>query len=164
MIEDRLPVPEAVCDCMVFLQGAARPGGPAASCIKAIQDGRAELYLSPATLAEIRDVLTRPKLQRKFPILTDSYVEAFLVALLRHVTMVYNVPLAFRYERDPKDEPYLNLAIAAEAQYLVSRDNDLLALMDANNRAGEDFRRRFPGITILDPVRFLDELDHPDNG
>ena len=59
----------------------------------------------------------------------------------------------FTLDRDPKDEIYVNLAIEAGASYLVSRDKDLLDLMN-----DPDFRSRFPGLTILDPVAFLKEL------
>jgi putative PIN family toxin of toxin-antitoxin system len=36
----------------------------------------------------------------------------------------------FRYPRDPDDEAVINLAIEAGARYLVSRDKDLLDLMN----------------------------------
>ena len=65
------------------------------------------------------------------------------------------VPVSFRY-RDPDDEPYLNLAIAVSADYLVTRDNDLLDLMQDSA-----FRVRFPSLTILDPVTALRLLDSP---
>lgn len=143
----RLPV---VFDCMVFLQGAARVVGPAAACLKLVEEDKVELFLSARVLAEIRDVLTRPKLQRKFPILTQNYVDAWLQALVNKATTVLDVPQQFVYERDPKDEPYINLALASGAAYLVSRDNDLLDLMSDQN-----FHTRFPTLTILDPIAFL---------
>jgi predicted nucleic acid-binding protein len=49
-----------VFDCMIFLQAAARPKGPAAECMRSVTAGRLELFLSPAIVAEVRDVLTRP--------------------------------------------------------------------------------------------------------
>jgi predicted nucleic acid-binding protein len=64
--------------------------------------------------------------------------------------MVPDVPKAFTLERDPKDEPYINLAIAAAAQYLVTWDKDLLDL--AGN---ELFRQAYPNLTILDPPTLL---------
>ena len=46
--------------------------------------------------------------------------------------------------------PYLNLAIAVHAPFLVSRDHDLLDRMkDA------DFRKAYPWLTILDPPALL---------
>ena len=60
------------------------------------------------------------------------------------------VPALFALPRDPDDEPYLNLAIAAGADYLVTRDNDMLDLMqDAT------FLAQHPTLTILDPVAML---------
>ncbi|HEY2911138.1 MAG TPA: putative toxin-antitoxin system toxin component, PIN family, partial [Gemmataceae bacterium] len=44
-------------------------------------------------------------------------------------TTIEPVPDAFELQRDPEDSKYLNLAIAANAKLIVSRDNDLLDLM-----------------------------------
>ena len=52
-------------------------------------------------------------------------------------------PLGKRRSRDPKDDPFLGCALAAGAEYLVTRDNDLLAL-------GKPF-----GIGIITPAHFL---------
>lgn len=142
--------PPVVFDCMVFLQGAARPDGPGAACLKFVEDDRVELFLSAEIIAEIQDVLTRPNLQHKFPILTQEYVDNLLQALVRKATIVSDVPHYFRFDRDPKDEPYLNLAMASGASHLVSRDNDLLDLMKDSG-----FRGQFPNLIILDPVAFL---------
>ena len=67
--------------------------------------------------------------------------------------MLTDVPQAFRLERDPKDEPYLDLAVAARARYLVSRDRDLLDLMN-----DAQFRERFPDLIVVDPPAFLQAL------
>jgi predicted nucleic acid-binding protein len=53
------------------------------------------------------------------------------------------------------NEPYLNLAIEANAVFLVSRNNDLLDLMTGYTDECKDFRRRFRRLKILDPVEFL---------
>ena len=47
----------------------------------------------------------------------------------------------------------MDLAAAAGARYLVSRDKDLLSLMQ-----DEAFRQQFPDLTIVDPVAFLREI------
>jgi uncharacterized protein len=142
--------PRAVFDCMVFLQGAARPAGPARACFRLVDEDRVRLCLSAEILAEVRDVLTRPKTQRKFPLLSPEWVESFLQNAESKAVVLTEVPRSFTLERDPKDEPYLNLALAAGAHYLVSRDKDLLDLMNE-----ESFRQRCPDLTILDPVAFL---------
>lgn len=60
--------PRVVFDCMVVLQGAGRPAGPAGACLRLVDQGRVTLCVSAEVLAEVRDVLTRPKVQRKFPV------------------------------------------------------------------------------------------------
>jgi putative PIN family toxin of toxin-antitoxin system len=127
-----------------------------------VRDGRLELFLSPDILAEVRDVLTRPRTLRKFPALTPEAVGVFLLDLASHATTLSAVPKVFSLARDPKDEPYINLAAVAQARYLVSRDNDLLDLM-----TDDAFRQQFPDLTVIDPVALLRELapaPEPDQG
>jgi putative PIN family toxin of toxin-antitoxin system len=107
--------PLAVFDCMVFLQGAGRPASPARACFRLVDEGRVTLCLSADVLGEVRDVLTRPKVKRKFPALSPDWVEEFIQNAESKAVMVSEVPKAFSLERDPKDEPYLNLAVAAQA-------------------------------------------------
>ena len=118
-----------------------------------MRDGRLELFLSPDILAEVRDVLSRPKTLRKFPALTAEAVDVFLADLASHATTLAAVPKVFPLPRDPKDEPYIDLAAAAQARYLVSRDDDLLDLMN-----DDAFRQQFPDLTVIDPVALLREL------
>ena len=72
------------------------------------------------------------------------------------------MPSIFSYSRDPKDEKYVNLAVEAEADYIVSRDNDLLALMTDYTEECKDFRRRFRGLKIVNPVDFLAIVEKKD--
>jgi putative PIN family toxin of toxin-antitoxin system len=139
---------------MVFLQAAARTKGPSALCVQAARDGRLELVVSPEIIAEVRDVLTRPRTLRKFPTLTVEAVEAFVRDIEALAIMVTDVPSVFVLERDPKDEPYLNLAIASGAAFLTTWDKDLLDLM-----GDEASRRQFPGLTIVEPPALLRGLE-----
>lgn len=148
--------PRAVFDCMLFLQATGRPTGPAAACLRLFESGALTLCVSDDVLREVEDVLSRPMLRRKNPLLTDQAVRQLLDRLARLATRLDAVPPRFPYPRDPKDEPYLNLAIAAGASYLVTWDKDLLDLM-ADNPEGIAFRGRFPGLIILTPVTFLHE-------
>jgi putative PIN family toxin of toxin-antitoxin system len=149
--------PRAVFDCMTFLQATARPTGPAAACLRLLEAGAVGLFVSDDVLREVEDVLSRPNLRRKNPLLTDQAVRLLLDRLAQLATRLDPVPFQFPYPRDPKDEPYLNLAIAAGASYLVTWDKDLLDLM-ADNPDGTAFRSRFSGLLILTPVAFLREL------
>jgi predicted nucleic acid-binding protein len=54
---------------------------------------------------------------------------------------------------------FINLAIKVRADYLVSRDKDLLDLMDWSREAGRDFQKRFRFLKITTPEAFLDEIE-----
>jgi predicted nucleic acid-binding protein len=71
-------MPTVVFDCMVFVQALANAKGPACACYELVRGGRLTLYVSPEIVAEVGDVLGRPKVRRKLPTLTDERVEAFL--------------------------------------------------------------------------------------
>ncbi len=147
--------PRVVFDCMVFLRGTARKTGPAAACLKLVEEGHVRLCVSPEVLAEVADVMGRPKVQRKFPELTSQRLSEFQDWLAEHGELFTEVPTEIRYERDPKDEPYLNLARAAGAQFLVSADKDLLDLAAPSSEEELTIRALLPGTEILDPVDFL---------
>jgi predicted nucleic acid-binding protein len=68
------------------------------------------------------------------------------------------VPHVLDVPRDPDDEPYLDLAAAVEADYLVTRDQDLLSLNTDHSIEAKQFRQRLPKLSILDPVEFLTEI------
>jgi len=142
------PKIRAVFDCMMFLQGAARREGASGACLRLVESDVIELYVSREIMAEVRDVLARARVRQKFPALTDALVDRFLAALKRQAVLVSEVPRVFHFDRDPKDEPYINLAIAASVSYLVSRDNDILDLADASTPDGERLRHRAPELQI----------------
>lgn len=147
--------PRVVLDCMTFLQAASRPDGPAAACMRLLDQHIFELFVSDDILREITDVLSRPKLRQKNPRLTDERVQEFIEHVRRLSTRIDPVPVGFNYPRDPKDEPYLNLALACNAAYLVSWDNDLLDLMTSSASEAVDFRARCPNLAIVTPPTFL---------
>jgi uncharacterized protein len=147
----------AVFDCNIFLQALIAEEGPAAGCIALVDARRVTLVLSPETLAEAVDVLNRPHLRRRFHMLTDQRVSEFLQHAQAVAVMVADVPQMASRQRDPKDEPYLNLALTAGAKYLVTWDKDLLSLMQDGPDA-VDFKCRFPNLHIVTPVAFLREF------
>jgi putative PIN family toxin of toxin-antitoxin system len=140
---------------MVFLQAAARGPSIAAACLELAENGYIELCLSEDVLTEIADVLKRPEIRARFPSLTDTLVDEFIEAVRNFGRFYPAVRKHLGYERDPKDEPYLNLAIEAQAHYLVSRDADILELGTGADAAAVEFRQRFPHIRIMEPLEFL---------
>ena len=145
----------AVFDCMIFLQGLVKEKGFAVECLELFEKGAVELFVSEEILAEIADVLTRPKLQERFSLLTVERVERLLELLRQKAVLIKKVSQIFRYSRDPKDEKYINLAVEANAAYIVSRDNDLLDLMTDFTDEAKEFRQRFRPLKVIEPLEFL---------
>ena len=98
------------------------------------------VVLSTDILAEVTEVLRRPKFDRHAPI--EDRIAFLTFFLVR--TLVVEVTTEVTACRDPTDDKYLSLAVSAEADVIVSSDADLLAL--------DPFRR----IRILSPRDFLD--------
>jgi predicted nucleic acid-binding protein len=89
---------------------------------------------------------------------TDELIAAFLARISFRAVFVRDVPRVFDHPRDPKDEPYIDLAAAVEADHLVTRDNDLLYLTTDHSIEAKQFRQRFPSLRVLTPVDFLATL------
>jgi putative PIN family toxin of toxin-antitoxin system len=119
----------AVFDCNVYLQAAVREKSVAAEYLRLVEKGLIRLYLSEEITAEVEEVLKRPEIRNHFQTLTDEIIEAFILRLRNNSQIIRQIQREFSYSRDPDDEPYINLAITSKADFLVSRDNDLLDLM-----------------------------------
>ncbi len=151
--------PLVVFDCVIFLQGLIKESGPAVTCLERFEEGHFLLAISPEILAELHDVLSRSSLRQKFALLTEEKADRLIESLLFRGKFFQNVPKRFELPRDPADEPYINLAIEAEADFLVTRDRDLLDLMQRDTKEDRDVRSRFPQLKILNPVEFVKALE-----
>lgn len=111
----------------------------------ALQEG--EVCVSSATLAELDQVLMRPKFDRYQP--TETRRE--FAALLRRRAALFVVSETQLSSvnpacRDPKDNQFLALLQACAADVLVSSDADLLVL------------HPWHGVPILTPAAFLEKV------
>jgi uncharacterized protein len=154
--------PGVVFDCNVMLQAAVSATGPAAECLRRLDANRITAFVSRATLKELRAVFDYPALRERNPDLTDLHVAAFIDRLLFKAVLVRRVPHVFDYPRAKQDEPYIDLAIAARADYLVSRDKDLLSLMTGHSPVCRRFRQRTRPLSVVDPVKLLEALEDHD--
>ncbi len=152
----------AVFDCMVYLQAAISEKSPAAELFRQVENGKVLLFVSNEILSEIHDVLTRPRVLAKYPHLTVEYVEKFLNRILKKAVLLKKIRNHFQLPRDPKDEKYVNLAVEAEANYIVTRDKDLLDLMTGINVESKEFRQRFRPLMIVEPIEFLRIIQEKD--
>lgn len=152
------PLCKAVYDCNVFLQAAASPLSSAAACLRLAEEGAVLLYISEDILIEVSEVLHRPSIQKHFPDLNDETIGKFLSWIKSFAKFIKKVPAEFSNPRDVDDEIYINLAIKAEAAFIVSRDKDLLDLMNAYTSEAKEFRQRFRPLKVIEPLAFLIEI------
>ena len=145
------------------MQALISESGPAVSCLEKFEAGEFVLLISEEIIAEIKDILTRSKLQDKYALLTEERTNRLIETLWAKAKFFDVVPKHFRYERDPNDEPYINLAVEAEADYLITRDKDLLDLMTGHTIECKEFRQRFRPLKVIDPVSFLKILSEKNN-
>lgn len=148
-----------VFDCNVFVQMFLNPHGSASRCYDLVKTGAIELFVTRGILAEVAEVLSRPRFKVLVPDLTSELIEDFLTEIAEMAIEIKNVSEEFKYPRDPDDEIYLNLAIAARADFLISLDNDLLDLTNKSSKESVDFQRRYPMLKIITPYRLLSEVD-----
>jgi putative PIN family toxin of toxin-antitoxin system len=144
--------PTAVFDCMIYAQALISPRGPAARCVEYVRQGGLLLVWSDYVLQEVREL--PGKLPTKLRV-TSDLVESFILDLAPHVEYVDSVGQDYVNPFDRDDSHYVNLAVAARAAFVVSRDGDLVRLMDVVRPEGMEFRRRFPDIQIVTPEELL---------
>lgn len=102
----------------------------------------AEVLVSNETLNELREVLSRPRLDvYREPAQRLSFFEHYR-AMAQLIEPVGTVAAC----RDPGDDKFLALAIGGAAQVIVSSDDDLLSM------------GVFEGVRILTPRRFVEVL------
>jgi putative PIN family toxin of toxin-antitoxin system len=102
------------------------------------------LLLSEPILTEITTVLQRPEVLQKLRF-SPIEVRALLQLLRRRADLVTPL-LSVRQSRDPDDDKFLECALAGQAHYPVSADEDLLSL------------REIQGVLIIDIPTFWDVL------
>lgn len=148
------PPRRAVFDTGVILQATISAAGPAGRAMYLFDQDEIVLFVSPELLLEVRRVLVMPTIRLKNNRYSDSDIEALLSRLATSGTFISEIPTHYQCERDPEDDHVINLAIEANADYLVTRDKDMLELM-----TDSEFVSRFPNVTILDPGAFLKRIE-----
>ena len=134
-----------VLDTSTLVSAALRIGSvPYQALLEAL--GTCDVCASAETLAELEQVLERGKFDRYL----DRASRHEFVALIRrnvHLFAVQDADLMAVEPpcRDPRDNQFLALALAAEADVVVSSDEDLLVL--------HPWRR----IPIVTPAKFLSQ-------
>lgn len=69
----------------------------------------------------------------------------------KRITETFNIDISLRISRDPNDDMFIAVAIAARAKFLITNDRDLLDISDADKR-----KLKFQIVT---PAQFLKQWD-----
>ncbi|MBI3283048.1 putative toxin-antitoxin system toxin component, PIN family [Candidatus Curtissbacteria bacterium] len=133
-----------VLDTVVFVRGLIKPTNACGRTIF-VHGERFQLVVSKEILTEILEVLGRPEIESKFSPnaavdfrkLLDFLSRAFAVEL-------EDIP---NVSRDVKDDMFLATALAGQADYLVSEDEDLLVV------------GKYQGVKIVNCRQFADILE-----
>lgn len=136
----------AVLDTNVIVSSFLQPTGLPAQVRRAWQANQFVICLSKALFTEIGEVLARPVIRQTVKVSWEE-VERFL-QLLAETSVWCAEPLAVEkvVSNDPDDDVILATAVGAEADAVVTGDQDLLGLKEHR------------GIAILSPRQFLEAL------
>jgi putative PIN family toxin of toxin-antitoxin system len=130
------------------VSGAINPRGLPNQLLQAWLKGAFTLLISAEQHAEVQEVLSRPKIARRYNLSEES--RAHLLFLIDNLAL--QVPLRHRlpiHVRDPKDDHLLAASLGGKADYLVTDDEDLLTL---------DRDPKLPNLRIIAVRPFLDLL------
>ena len=134
----------AVIDTGILISALIRRQGTIGDVLRALRDGRFTTIYTTDILMEIINVLGRPAFRQKYHIEPDDIIALVNLMRLRGelVTPVRKVTAC----RDPKNDKFLEAALAGSADCVVSGDADLLNLTS------------FENIPFLRPAEFLARL------
>lgn len=128
---------KAILDTNVFISGVFWKGPPF-EILKAWQEQRFRLAISPPILDEYRRVLDELTKERALPALSSILkVIEFNSELVEPIS--FSEPVC----SDPHDDKFLEAAVAASANYVVSGDRALLNIKSHHR------------VEIVRPARFL---------
>ena len=130
-----------VIDTNVFISSMITPGGMPGKVIDLWKTGGITLCLSQPILEEYLEVIAR------FGITKDPAVARLLRLFEGRQNQLYVpwTPTIKVIEDDPKDNMFIECAVAAGARYIISGDRHLVGL------------KEFQEIRILSPADFLKE-------
>jgi len=148
-----------VFDTTALVSAVITETGVAGRCLKAAQEHL--VYVSSEIWNEMKARLYDVRMLARQLHLTPEKLEEWLINLRDHSSTqkIERVKKFISFPRDIKDEKILNLAIQEKATHIVTRDNDLLDLMNSKTKYVKLFQENFPDIKIVSPEKMKYELE-----
>ena len=134
-----------VVDTNILVRALIMPHGTVGPVLLRLRQAEYILLYAQSLLEELIDVLNRPRIRRKYHLTQEDIKTVVGLILLRGEAVEPERTITLC--RDPKDNKFLEVAIAGKADVIVSGDEDLLVL------------HPFEGIPIIQPRAFLELLD-----
>lgn len=134
----------AVADTNVIVRALIRPRGAVGPVLLRLRQGDYTLLYSDSLLEELADVLNRPRIRDNYRLTNNDIHTVLGLILLRGEAVTPDQTITIC--RDPKDNKFLEVAVAGRADVIVTGDDDLLVL------------HPFAGIPIVSPSTFLQML------
>jgi putative PIN family toxin of toxin-antitoxin system len=135
-----------VLDTNIIVSGLMSPGGPPAQLLERFDRGRFTLVTSGEQIAELRDVLSRPRIASRLP---ESLVKRFVENLDAKATVCGFLP-PVSTSPDPKDDFLLATAVVGDVDLIVTGDKRHLLSLGS-----------FEGVAIVTAVEALSRIDGP---
>ncbi len=132
-----------VIDTNVLISALIKADSSPAKIISLWRAGKIELALCPEIIEEIVRVLKYPKLQKH---ISDEEAARFLTLLHTATTIVRLDELVSVVDADPDDNKFVAVAVACQAEAIISGDGHLLEIGS------------YRDIPILTPAQFLDNV------
>lgn len=146
----------AVIDTNLFVRGLLK--GPATlPLIQAWREQRFRLVTSEELLAELFEVLARPKFSRYF---TREDVRE-LGDLIYEQAEIIEPDVHINLCRDPKDNIFLDVAITGSVPYIVTEDNDLKDDSELKIRMRQEYDIQIVSLSEFLAILASGEQDRP---
>jgi uncharacterized protein len=139
-----------VADTNTVVSGLLWHGNPR-RVIEAARAGTLQLFTSAALLAEIEEVLQRPKFARRLS-LAGTASHTLVMGYAALAWLIESAAIEPVIIADPDDDVVLACAVAARAEAIVSGDKHLLDL------------KQYEGMPILTAAQLLAQMEQAQGG
>ena len=141
---------KVVIDTNIWVSALINPFGFPAKLRKAFEQGLFQPVISESMIEELVEVLKRQKIKDKYEITEEDIRD--LVLLIEERSLPVLVSGSVKICRDRDDDFIIETAIVGEAQYLVTRDDDIKFDPALSSMLSEH------GVTITTVSRFLSAI------
>ncbi len=136
---------KVVIDTNVIISAGISVDGNPAKIFEMLLSGKLENYTTDDIIDEVKNVINRDKIKK---ILDFQDREFIINNFERNSEKIVSSYMFFEVKEDPKDNKFLDCAVSANVDYIISGDEHLLKM------------KEFKGITIISPTDFIKKYGH----